>query len=432
MSCVKKLFQTLREASLDAMKSCRCVCSAGPGPYPDIWCNIDTLATPVYRDLSIMNELIEDAYNDYENPGKHCSVTHAKMCPTELAKRISSFKCIIQDGVIDVMVNQAMLPKKGLNILDSMFNQLWEYGEKGPTIDLPSWCKMAIDSINGFERSMLDAWSEVYDCWEREFITRLWDIEVDHHTSNHEITQTKYVKTMHNHQHPFVPLTMMTLASIGSDTKFSMTTPMKSVLTCPGHLEKLMKPVCIQYRVFNVAHLARHYRTDVKSLCQWMCAAIEAIGIKQAAISAVMSDPTLNGKCQNTKELAEINDLREKNHKLLKKVEHAYGVYYDVNNMKNKVDYDQEIALAELQPNKYSNEDQLNMTSSVQSESKEDSLSAELCQGGIDITELKPWNHLELSENHVEPAPIPCKCACNKFDKIIKTLAGFETMMVKG
>ena len=140
LSCVKKMFKTLRENSLDAMETSRCVCSAGPGPYPDIWCNIDTLAKPLYTDLNIMNELIEDKYEDYENPSKHCAITHAKLCPDELKKRISSFKCIIEDGVIDVMVNQALLPKKGLNILDSMFNQLWEYGEKGPTIELPSWC----------------------------------------------------------------------------------------------------------------------------------------------------------------------------------------------------------------------------------------------------------------------------------------------------
>ena len=36
------------------------------------------------------------------------------------------------------MTNTAMLPKKGLNILDSMFNQMWEYGEKGPIIEMPS------------------------------------------------------------------------------------------------------------------------------------------------------------------------------------------------------------------------------------------------------------------------------------------------------
>lgn len=245
LSCVKKLFQELRLESLDAMKTSRCTSACGSGSYPDIWCNIDTLATPLYTDLDIMNELIEDSYNDYENPGKHCSVTHAPMLPGELKKRVTSLKCIIQDAVIDVMVDQASLPTKGLNILDSMFNQLWEYGEKGPTMELPTWCTMAIDSINGFERSMLDAWSEVYDCWEREFITRLWDVEVDHHSSNFEITQTKYVKTMHNHQHPFVPLSMMTAASLGGDTKWNMVTPMKSVMTCPGHLEKLMKPVCI-------------------------------------------------------------------------------------------------------------------------------------------------------------------------------------------
>lgn len=140
LSPVKAMFKQLREKGLDAMKESRCVSQCGAGNYPEIWCNIDTLFTPVERDLNILNELIEDDYDDYETPGKHCSVTHCKLCPQELKKRVTSFKCIIQDGVIDVMVNQAMLPKKGLNILDSMFNQLWEYGEKGPTIVLPNWC----------------------------------------------------------------------------------------------------------------------------------------------------------------------------------------------------------------------------------------------------------------------------------------------------
>ena len=429
LSCVKKLFQQLREKSLGAMKTSRCIGSAGPGPYPDIWNNIDVLATPVYTDLDIMNELIEDKYGDFESPGKHCNITHAKLDPEELKKRIASFKSIIQQGVIDVMTNQALLPKKGLNILDSMFNQVWEYGEKGPTIEMPSWCQEAINSIDGFEKSMLDAWSEVFDCWEREFITRLWNIEVDHHSSNFEGTQTKFVKTAHNHQHPFVPLTMMTLASIGGDTQFSFVSPWKGVMSCPGHLEQLMKPVCIQYRIFNIAHLARNYRTDVKSLCQWMSAAIQAIGIRLSSISAVMSDPTLNGECGNVKQLQEINTLREKNNTLLKKVEQAYGIYSDVNNMKNKKEYDEEIALHELQPNKYSNEDQLNMTSSLQSETDESGLSAELCEGGIDISELKPWNHLSLSDNHLEAKPIPSKCICPKFDKIVQTLSAFESQL---
>ena len=97
-------------------------------------------------------------------------------------------KCIIENGVIDVMMNQATMPKKGKNILDSMFNQLWEYGEKGPTIEIPSWCQEAIESINAFEDGLMDAWDEVFDCWEREFITRLWSIEVEHHTDNWERT----------------------------------------------------------------------------------------------------------------------------------------------------------------------------------------------------------------------------------------------------
>lgn len=160
---------------------CRGVAPAGPGPFPLIWSNIDVLSAPVYAALGVMNELIQDKKGDHENMGQHCSVTHAPLCPKKLKKHITAFKCVIMQGVIDVMINQAMLPKKGKNILDSMFNQLWEYGEKGPTIELPSWCQMAIDSINAFEDSLMDAWTEVYDCWEREFLTRLWRLEVEHH-----------------------------------------------------------------------------------------------------------------------------------------------------------------------------------------------------------------------------------------------------------
>jgi len=461
LSCVKKLFKQLREQSLDTMKTSRCVSSSGPGPYPTIWCEIEKLANPVYSDLSIMAQLIEDQLGDSENPGKHCSITNVKLCPTQLKKHITAFKCIIQDGVIDVMLNQALLPKKGRNILDSMFNQLWEYGEKGPTLELPTWCQMAIDNINAFEDSMLDAWDEVYDCWEREFITRLWRIQLEHHgggmgyPKNWVRKQDESVETRHNHVHqlpggavimspgptcpesegsPTTPVyvnqtVMTTDASPNNwDTYNFDTTDLVGHFTCPGHRALLLAPVCVAYRTGPIAHLSKNYRPDVKELCQWMCAAIEAIGLKQAAISAVMSDPTLNGKCKNDTYLSMINDLREKNHKLLSKVEEAYGIYSDVKNMKNKKEYDEEIALHELQPNKFSNEDQMNMGSSIQSETKESTLDAELCQGGIDIKELKPWNHLDLSENHVKPEELPAKCACNKFEKIIKSLSSFESM----
>ncbi len=74
----------------------------------------------------------------------------------------------------------------------------------------------------------------------------------------------------------------------------------------------------------------------------------------------------------------------------------------------------------------------MNMGSSVRYKTKESSLDSELCQGGIDIKELKPWNHLELSENNVEPEPLPSKCVCPKFEKIIKSLAGFESFFSSG
>ena len=370
MSCVKKLFQTLRETSLETMKSCRCTCAAGPGPYPTIWCHIDELAEPVYGALGHMNNLVQDVKGDHENPNWHCSVTHAPMCPKKLKKRITAFKCVIEQGVIDVMVNQALLPKKGKNILDSMFNQLWEYGEKGPNIELPSWCQMAIDSINGFEQSLLDAWSEVFDCWEREFITRLWRISLEHHNGgtdgawiscppNWHRQQDQSVTTEHDHTHK-IPMgtTIMsacsdgdpiivdqeviseTAASTGYDGYNFDTIPLVGHFCCPGHKPDLEKPICQCYKTEDIEFCAMNFRAFVKELCEWMCAAVEAIGIKQAAISAVMADPTLNGKCQNVTQLDQINELREKNHKLLKKVEHAYGIYYDVENMKNKVDYD--------------------------------------------------------------------------------------------
>ena len=60
LSCVKSLFKTFREKSLETMKQCRCVSSSGPGPYPQIWTNIDVLAAKVYGALDVMNQLIED------------------------------------------------------------------------------------------------------------------------------------------------------------------------------------------------------------------------------------------------------------------------------------------------------------------------------------------------------------------------------------
>lgn len=159
-------------------------------------------------DLAYMNTLILNLRGDSENPEWHCGVNHVKLCQKKLMKRITAFKCVIQQGVIDVMVNQAMLPKKGKNILDSMFNQLWEYGEKGPTMEVPGWCKDAINAIDKFQQGMEDVWTEVFDCWEREFLTRLWRLEVEHHGGgmgypcNWKRHQIETVATTIDHVHP--------------------------------------------------------------------------------------------------------------------------------------------------------------------------------------------------------------------------------------
>lgn len=81
LSCVKKLFQQIRDEANKTLQQSRCSSACGSSSYPQIWSNIDTLAEPLYTDLDILNELIEDTYSDYENPGKHCSVTHAPLLP---------------------------------------------------------------------------------------------------------------------------------------------------------------------------------------------------------------------------------------------------------------------------------------------------------------------------------------------------------------
>ena len=423
ISPVKELFKEMREKAMEALQEDREISECGADQYPKIWTNIDELAAPVYKDLEFFNELVEDTHHDHESPGKHCSVTHLKLCPNELKKKITALKCVIQQGVVDVMTNQALLSKNGgKNILDSMWNQLWEYGERGPIIELPSWCQNAIDSINVFQNTMIEAWNGVFDCWEREFITRLWSLEVEHHASNWERTQTREVMTIHNHIHPIVPLTMFTLASVGGDGTNMDMTPLKGVLTCPGHLEKLMKPVCVDYRVYNISHLAKNYVADIKSLCHWLVSAIEAVGLKLAVISAVMSDPTLSGKDENNEVLNQISKLREKNSKIREKVEEAYCTYQEVGDMKNKKEYDEQIALAELQPNKYSNEDQLNMTSSLQSETNQSGLGSKIDASDISIGELMPWSNMSLNEGGVEAKPIAQSPKPTNFDDIISSI----------
>lgn len=37
--------------------------------------------------------------------GKHCSVAHVKLCENQLAKRVAAMKCVIEQGVVDVMLN---------------------------------------------------------------------------------------------------------------------------------------------------------------------------------------------------------------------------------------------------------------------------------------------------------------------------------------
>lgn len=86
--------------------------------------------------------------------------------------------------------------------------------------------------------------------------------------------------------------------------------------------------------------------------------------------------------------------------------------------------------LREIQPNKYSNEDQINMNSSVGLGSSPLNLST--TASTMILPELQPWNHLTSEENKVEPEPIPNKCACDKLGQAIKSISGFETWHDQG
>ena len=66
------------------------------------------------------------------------------------------------------------------------------------------------------------------------------------------------------------------------------------------------------------------------------------------------------------------------------------------------------------------------MTSSIQSETNQSGLDSIVCQGGIDINELKPWNHI-AKESEIQN--IPLKGACSPLDKIIQSLTNFESGM---
>ena len=71
-----------------------------------------------------------------------------------------------------------------------------------------------------------------------------------------------------------------TAASTGCDSYNLDTCDLIGHFTCPGHLGLLHAPVPVCYKVNNIEFLACNYRAYVKELCQWMVAAIEAIGIK--------------------------------------------------------------------------------------------------------------------------------------------------------
>ena len=69
------------------------------------------------------------------------------------------------------------------------------------------------------------------------------------------------------------------------------------------------------------------------------------------------------------------------------------------------------------------------MTSSVQTETDERDLESETNANEIHIPAIKPWTHLDVDDNHLNAKSIEITRPCNKFNKIVKSMAGFEALM---
>lgn len=299
--------------------------------YPIIWTKLQELCAQVNADIfGFLNTLILNKRGDNETVGWHSSPSHLML---DISEQLAKICETVQADVQNIIDTQAALPQQGKNRLDSMLNKINEIRLWGPLCSIPWHYWMAIDNVNAAERLYNDIWSDVFDCWEREYIIRNWRILVEHHLGG-VIPNTFYGKPLFSAQ-------------------------------CPHHLPLLLAPVPVDYRDIDINYLSANCRKNFNFLTSWLTSALYAIGIKRTALSAVINDTSLNGNDENIAWLTELNTLNEKNLIIKDEIDKAISQYNGTGELLPKADLDEIIAAKELSPTRYSNQTLMNMSSEL-------------------------------------------------------------------
>lgn len=299
--------------------------------YPTIWTKLEELCLQVNADIfGPLNILILNLRADQETAGWHSSPSHLLL---DIAAQLQLICTTVMADVQNIIDQQAALPTEGWNRLDSMLNKINEIRILGPLCSIPWHYWMSIDNVNAAERLYNDIWSDVFDCWEREYITRVWRIVTEHHEGG-VLPPVLYGKPLFSAE-------------------------------CPHHLPLLLAPVPVDYRDIDINYLSANCRKHFNFLTSWLTSTLYAIGIKRVALGAVITDTSLNGDDANMEWLGELNDLETKNVKIKDEMDHVISRYNGTEPLVPKADLDEIIAAKELSPTHYSNQVLLNMSSEL-------------------------------------------------------------------
>ena len=299
--------------------------------YPIIWTKLQTMCARVNSDIkTYLNTLILNKRGDQETAGWHSSPSHLML---DISKQLANICKNIEGDVKNIIDTQKALPKMGKYQLDSMLNKINEIRMKGPLCGIPWHYWMAIDNVNAAERLYNDIWSDVFDCWEREYIIRNWKILVEHHKAG-VIPNSHYGKPLFSAE-------------------------------CPHHLPMLLAPIPVDYRDIDIKYLSANCRKNFNGLTSWLTSALYAIGVKRTALAAVINDTSLNGNDENKPWLTMLCDLNAKNIIIKEEIENAIKSYNGTKPLLQKADLDKIIAAKELSPTHYSNQTLLNMSSEL-------------------------------------------------------------------
>ena len=330
ITAIRSELEGLRWSNLAILKKVR-IMSPTFLAYPIIWTRLEELCAQVNADIDgYLNTLILNKRGDNETVGWHSSPSHLML---DISEQLAIICANIEADVQNIIDTQARLPTTGKNRLDSMLNKINEIRIHGPLCSIPFHYQMAIDNVNAAERLYNDIWSDVFDCWEREYIIRNWRIITEHHVAG-VIPSSLYGKPLFSAQ-------------------------------CPHHLPLLFAPVPVDYRDIDINYLSANCRKNFNFLTSWLTSALYAIGVKRVALGSVITDTSLNGNDENVPWLDELNTLNEKNLVIKDEIDSIISSYNGTAPLLQKADLDQIIAAKELSPTHYSNQTLLNMSSEL-------------------------------------------------------------------